>query len=277
MPKQFNLEQGTAEWLAFRKNHLGSSDTPVVLGVSPYTTRMELYEDKVFGSKKSQSSSMRRGHDLEPIARAILEEQLETFLFPAVYEDDHLSFMSCSLDGISADNKTMVEIKCPGKVDHAMAISGKIPEKYAPQLQKQLLVMGLDDMTYFSFDGQKGASVKVYRDDTMIKRIVDEEKRFWDGVLSHTPPKSINTDAWVAYALELAEIEKQLSPLEEQKKVLRAKLEEMAQSGDLIYENIKFTSYMHKGLIDYSAIPELTSINLEQYRKPAQKRYRFSF
>lgn len=277
MPKQFNLEQGSHQWLEFRKNHLGSSDTPVVLGVSPYTTRQELYEDKVFGSKKVQSNSMRRGHDLEPVARSILEDELGTFLFPAVYEDDKNSFMSCSLDGISADAKTMVEIKCPNKTDHAIALSGKIPDKYAPQLQKQLLVMNLDHMTYFSFDGQKGASVKVYRDDKMIRRIVDEETKFWNNVLSHTPPRPLDTDGWVAYALELAEIEQKLSPLEEQKKILRAKLEELARSGDLIYENIKFTSYMHKGLIDYSAIPELMDIDLEKYRKPAQKRYRFTF
>ena len=226
MAKQCKLEQGSQDWLLFRQNHLGSSDTPIVLGVSPYATRMDLFNQKVHGYRQDVSSSMRRGHDLEPVARAIVEDELGTFLFPEVYESDEHQFMSCSLDGISPDGKTMVEIKCPKRSDHEMALRGKIPDKYAPQLQKQLLVMGLEDMTYFSFDGQKGTSVKVYRDESMIRRIVDEEQRFWDNVLSKTPPTVLDSDEWVAYALELAEVKKKMLSLEEQENELRVKLED---------------------------------------------------
>jgi len=277
MAKQCKLEQGSHDWLLFRQNHLGSSDTPVVLGVSPYATRMDLFNQKVHGYRQDVSSSMRRGHDLEPVARAMVEDELGTFLFPEVYESDEYGFMSCSLDGISPDGKTMVEIKCPKRSDHDMALCGKIPDKYVPQLQKQLLVMGLDDMTYFSFDGQKGASVKVYRDESMIRRIVDEEKKFWDSVLSKTPPTALTSDEWVPYALELAEVKKKLAPLEEQEKLLRQKLEEMCADGDLVYENLRFTSYLAKGAVDYGAIPNLREIDLELYRKPAQRRYKFTF
>ena len=277
MAKQCKLEQGSHDWLLFRQNHLGSSDTPIVLGVSPYATRMDLFNQKVHGYRQDISSSMRRGHDLEPVARAIVEDELGTFLFPEVYESDEHQFMSCSLDGISPDGKTMVEIKCPKRSDHEMALRGKIPDKYAPQLQKQLLVMGLEDMTYFSFDGQKGTSVKVYRDESMIRRIVDEEQRFWDNVLSKTPPTVLDSDEWVAYALELAEVKKKMLSLEEQENELRVKLEEIGQGRDLIYENLKFTSYLSKGAVDYGAIPILRDIDLELYRKPPQKRYRFSF
>jgi len=59
--------------------------------------------------------------------------------------------------------------------------------------------------------------------------------------------------------------------------LLRQKLEEMCADGDLVYENLRFTSYLAKGAVDYGAIPNLREIDLELYRKPAQRRYKFTF
>ena len=39
--------QGTSEWLENRKNHIGASDAPVVMGVSPWDTPYKLWENKL--------------------------------------------------------------------------------------------------------------------------------------------------------------------------------------------------------------------------------------
>ena len=38
------LEQGTPEWLAHRLKYRNASETPVVLGLSPFTTPYELWQ-----------------------------------------------------------------------------------------------------------------------------------------------------------------------------------------------------------------------------------------
>jgi hypothetical protein len=277
VPKQFNLQQGSSEWMTFRRDHIGSSDTPVILGVSPYSTKIDLYNDKVHGKSKIQSFSMKRGHDLEPIARALFEDEIGDMMLPGVFESSDRSFMAASLDGISVDHKTLVEIKCPSRVDHEKAVNGIVPEKYVPQLQKQLLVMGLDHMYYYSFDGKNGASLRVYRNDAMIKRIIEEEEIFWQCIKGKKPPSCHSREGWIDIARDLAETRKLLEPLEEKEKILRAKLEEVSNGENLIHENLKFTSFVMKGSVDYASIPELQGVDLDAYRKPAQKRYRFSF
>ena len=44
----------------------------------------------------------------------------------------NINWMIASLDGIDIDNKTLVEIKCPGEIDHSCAMDGQVPEKYPP-------------------------------------------------------------------------------------------------------------------------------------------------
>src|SRR5512138_2400103 len=54
-----------------RKTGLGGSDSPVVLGVSPFTTRKELWLEKMgLSEPKEESPAMRRGNFLEePVAQ----------------------------------------------------------------------------------------------------------------------------------------------------------------------------------------------------------------
>jgi len=273
--RRIQLEQGTDLWHAFRKEHLGSSDTPIILGVSPYKTKTELFNEKLFGDRSVANFAMKRGSALEPIAREKASIALDTILEPAVFESTEHSFMSCSLDGISLSGDILCEIKCPGSIDHGKALSGQIPDKYMPQLQKKLLVMEADSLKYYSFDGHDGVMLNVYRDDAMIAKIIEAEQEFWRCVQTKSLPH-IEED-WIVIARELADIKQKLEPLETQEKLLRAKLEEIAGDKSLAYENFRFSNYSIKGSIDYSSIPELLGVDLEAYRKPMQTRYKFSF
>jgi len=110
---------------------------------------------------------MREGLRLEPIARELFAIQNGIEMFPRVVVND---WAMASLDGMSECGKYIVEIKCPGEKDHLLALQGKIPEHYYPQLQHQLYVTGLQSIFYYSFDGTDGVTIVVKRDDAYIEK-----------------------------------------------------------------------------------------------------------
>src|SRR5689334_6309347 len=139
------LLQNTSEWLEMRRNKIGASDAPVIMGVSPWKTPFQLWEEKLgIGKEKETTASMRRGIDMEEEARQKFEELTGHIVFPKVMFHPDYEYLMASLDGIDMDHKVAVEIKCPGREDHECAMDGVVPEKYKPQLQHQLEVTGLD-------------------------------------------------------------------------------------------------------------------------------------
>ena len=150
------MQQGSKEWLESRKNYLGASDAPVVMGVSPYRTRLQLWREKLgLGDEQKVNQSMRRGKDLEPVAMKAYEKEsgnimsvdgADTIVYHPTYK-----FMRASLDGLSIDKSIAVELKCPGEEDHEIAKSGKIPEHYYPQVQQELECLNHNALHYFSY------------------------------------------------------------------------------------------------------------------------------
>ncbi len=171
-----DIQQGTPHWLALRKTKITATDAPIIMGASHWKTRIQLYQEKTSDVLFTSSSArMQRGIDLEPIARELFSLQTGFEVYPKVIVKD---WAMASLDGISKDCRCVVEIKCPGEKDHSIAMSGKVPDHYYPQLQHQIHLSEVDEMYYFSFDGIDGVSVKVKRDDAYISKMVEEEKRF---------------------------------------------------------------------------------------------------
>ena len=66
-----NMEiKNEIDWLEWRKSGIGGSDCAAILGLSPYMTNVELWEQKVLGKKKSMKGKefvLQRGHDFEPL------------------------------------------------------------------------------------------------------------------------------------------------------------------------------------------------------------------
>jgi predicted phage-related endonuclease len=110
------------------------------------------------------------------------------YTFPDVKVHPKYDFMIASLDGITFDGEHIVEVKCPGAKTHAIALSGKVPDHYMPQLQHQLEVCGKEHMYYFSFDGNFGVFIEVLRDDSYIKELLEKELQFWYCMQNAIPP-----------------------------------------------------------------------------------------
>jgi len=273
------LLQQTDKWLKLRKDKVGASDAPVIMKVSPWKTPYQLWEEKVGITENSfKSRSMQRGLDLEDKARDKFEEMTGLCVFPTVVFHPEHSWMMASLDGMDIGKNHIVEIKCPGKEDHQLAKSGKIPQKYFPQLQHQLEVCGLDMVYYFSFDGEDGVLLELHREDKYIKNMVSKEKEFWECTRSFIPPEMSekdfqikSDDMWNEVAHKWLKAQENIKEFENEERELREMLICMSNKKNCAGAGVRVYNVARKGNIDYSKIPELNGVDLEIYRKPAIK------
>ena len=67
------LVQGSAEWPEHRRKYRNASETPIVLGLSPWMTPYQLRAHKLGLTEPVVTPAMLRGTELEPAARAAYE------------------------------------------------------------------------------------------------------------------------------------------------------------------------------------------------------------
>lgn len=191
-----NIKQNTKEWREWRNKGLGASDAPIVMEVSPWTTLFQLWCYKTNALPKPefnafQVKAMERGIELEPIARKMYENILGKSFPSTSFEYGPYPFLRASLDGYNEELNLNVEIKCPGKVDHQTALKGKVPLKYYPQIQMQMLVSGATQTDYVSWDGKSDTLciIRVLQDTNYQTNLLNKMIQFWSNVSSLTPPK----------------------------------------------------------------------------------------
>ena len=279
---QFELKQGTQAWLDWRRKRIMASDAPILMGVSKWSTPYQLFMDKAgFGEPKPVSDSMRRGIEIEGIARIEVEKILGTFLSPAVLQHKVYHWIGASLDGYNDHCGQVVEIKLANTDDHEFARRGFVPEHYYPQVQHQMLVADVTKMHYYSYREGDSILLEVNRDDAYCDKLLQVEKEFWDRVQVCEPPELTDRDyvrkdndewdylAQRALSAQLA-IKLQENILEE----CKVSLTQLAEGKSCIGGGIKFARTTRRGNVDYKSVAELRDVDLEQYRKAPTVFYR---
>ncbi len=185
------------EWLLERKKGIGSSDAPIIMGVSPWKNVVDLYNDKISNSVDETTNYVQeRGNRMEPRIRS-LYEMISGQSFPAdLVRMEELPWMMASLDGISEDRKSIIEIKVSGKADWE---SGFVPPKYYPQVQHAMLVANADRCFYLSYLYSKKEPIvlsvehlvvlEAFPDREYQREMFDKEMHFWkQNVEKRIPP-----------------------------------------------------------------------------------------
>lgn len=201
------------EWLQARKNHIGGSDASACVGVNPYKSNVELWEEK---------SGLRLPEDISEKEYVIYGTKAEDYLrglfsldFPeyqVFYEDNnmflnsHYPWMHASLDGELVDQagrKGILEIKTTNLMQSMQKEKwqDQIPDNYFCQVIHYLAVTGyefavLKAQLKSKWGGELRITIKHYfieRKDVEedIKYLVDAEKRFWNCVESGRRPDLI--------------------------------------------------------------------------------------
>lgn len=279
------MQQNTPEWLEYRRTKIGASDCPTIMGVSPWSTPYQLWLEKQgLKEPKAMTCFMQRGIDLQDEALECFEKMTGLQMFTEIRVHPKYPFIIASLDGITLDGQHVVEIKCPGEKAHSIALSGKVPDYYMPQLQHQMEVCGHEHMYYFSYDGEKGVVIDVYRDGEYAKKLIEKEIDFWQCMRDVVPPELSEKDCarrddfeWMSIAEQWAQSKQNLKQFEDKEKELRLRLIELCDEKNCMGGKAKACKSFRQGAIDYSLIPELKGVELNKYRKPVTISWRVTY
>jgi putative phage-type endonuclease len=174
-------EQGSNEWLNWRRSVIGGSDSGAVLGLNQFKTEKQIWQNKVFGWDECISEKMKEGQRLEPLAREAYNKEKGMIFKPIVGQCKSIPYIGASFDGISEDLTRAVEIKC-GKNYHRLAKEGKAPSYLYSQLQHQIYVADLTGIDYFSFYDGDAITMRFHRDYEFIDAMLKKYNQFWEKV-----------------------------------------------------------------------------------------------
>ncbi len=272
------LVQGSQEWLEHRRKYRNASETPAVMGLSPWMTPYQLWLERTGRQSRPVTSAMTRGLELEPAARAAYEKLTGLVMEPLVLTEGEYS---ASLDGITLEGDLILEVKCPVRGRDSplwQAVEAKeLPEHYQLQVQHQLMVAGAALAHVYVFDGERGVLVEQKPQAERWEAI----RRGWDTFMRHivedtAPPLSKrdtrerNDSAWKAaaeaYLRAKQDMEDRAAAAEEAKAALVALASHPSESGC----GVSVSQFLRKGAIDYKKVPALKGVDLEAYRKESR-------
>lgn len=280
--KIINIEQGSAEWLKWRKTIITATDCPSILGSNPWQTIYKCWQKKLnLIAEEKPNQAMLDGIKNEPIARTMFIEQTGINMIPACVESSELEFLGASLDGISDCRRYILEVKCSENL-YRKALNWEIPEYYMHQMQHQLLVSGCEKCFYVCYHDNKICVIEVLPDEGFIALFMPPAQEFWRSVVFFESPPLTNRDyanmndnlSWNDYAKQYIEVDALVKAYEDKKDYLRKKLIELCGGQSSQGYGLKVLNIMNRGRVDYNEIPEIKDIDLDKYRKPASQSWK---
>lgn len=201
------VDLGTDEdrdaWLATRRQHIGASDSPIILGLTSWSSRVRLYAEKI-GELVSDKASemMEMGRRMEPVIAAMVCEdlgfehsyQMEGRLLASTVHP----FLSCTLDASITHPETgewiPFEVKNSSRYEDW---SEGPPDRYFVQVQHQLAVTGARrGLLGVLISGWQLRWAWIERDDAFIAgTLLPELREFWRHVEDRTCPPVDASDA----------------------------------------------------------------------------------
>lgn len=272
--------QGSREWLDLRQHSLGATSASILSNNNHWRDKLDLYNEMVLGKTVPMNDRMRKGMELEPIARKLCEGHVGVTLNTPTIRHKTIPFMHASLDGIDSSLKCAFEIKCSKKC-YEDAVKGVIPIYYQYQLQQQMLIGELVHMFYAAYWEGEIEIIQVYKDETICKEIELNAINFYEShIRPQVPPNSRkddvaelefkDEDTKTSIQLNLANLESIREKIKHLEKIEEYLEEQIyAECGDETCRvgKWKITRCERKGAVDYKIIPALEGICLESYRK----------
>jgi len=191
---EFEGGQGSEEWLSWRRSRITATDCSCILGINPWKTAFDLWQEKLeITLPEPFNERMARGQKLEPEARDLFIKETGIQVEPMVIEHHELWWHASSLDGINSFKTKIVEIKCPSKDTHNLALEGGIKPYYEAQMMHQLFTSGAEICYYVSYNPdakQKLVILEVMPNQKYIKDMLEKERYFYEvNLCTMKPPE----------------------------------------------------------------------------------------
>jgi len=196
------------DWLAVRKQGIGSSDASAAVGLNPYKSQLELWLEKTGRDgnlpktdPQDEESPAYWGNLLEPIVAAHYTKRtghrVRRINAVLQHPDPDKAWMLANIDRevIGAGEVQILECKTAG-INGARLWKEGVPEYVQLQVQHQLAVTGkaAADVAVL-LGGQHLEIHRIERDEALIARLVQLERQFWDYVESDTPPPADGSES----------------------------------------------------------------------------------
>ena len=284
--KIINLEQGTDEWKKYRLGGVGASDIPIIMGTLPtkYKTKYELWQIKC-GQKAEDApnKAMYHGMQYENAAREWCSKAMELDLKPLCIQDEEVDYFRASLDGYDADQKIVVEIKCPMNtqtLDDALEC-GAVHSYWIDQTLWQMGLAGTEEGYIALWDHRDHTCcvIRVHWDEKRYKKMRFEAKVFWDNVKCGIPPelnekdyKEIHNTELEHLLFEYGQYDNEEKAAKKRKEALKERILEFGDGGNFTCSGHKV--YKRAGNVTYDTKAMVKDgINVDKYKKVGKSYY----
>lgn len=272
-----NLEQGTPEWEASRRETFNASECGLLFECSPFH-RKENQQDilaliKYHGLKEYQNKAMIAGLEFEPVIREYVEKLIGEPLEPLVgcYDEDER--FRASFDGITFDGLKILEVKNSKNTYEHVTQYGEPPRHYLLQVQQQLLVSGAVDCLFAVRNPETGeiVTVSIAPDKEMQKEIIERwlafEKKYKNAPAPIIEDEEERTDEeWQTYAEKIKELNGQIKALDEELKEYKEAV--IAMAGGRKAKGCGIQVYpVTRNTVDYKAIITQNKIDTAPFTK----------
>lgn len=189
-------------WLSWRQTGIGSSDAPVIAGVSPFPdqNRIKLWLEKsgTLPRERDENYPQMWGHLFEDgIATRVAQRlNLQYAHAQPCFQSDERPWQLATLDRLTKNNE-IVELKTVGFAKmKTLGADGEVeslPQSWLLQAQHQMAVTGFQLVIFGVFVGTTD-DARIYhveRNDELIDSLNEVESEFWESVQSKTPPLAL--------------------------------------------------------------------------------------
>ena len=193
-----------AEWLAWRRKGIGGSDVAAILGISPWRTARDLYDDKL-GIASAQDDSanwvaLEMGHLLEDLVARIFSQKTGYHVFQVkkMFRHPRHPCMLADVDyfvTLPDGNTAILEIKTTNYNARGHWWDGDtaiVPPYYESQGRHYMAVMDLDRVFFCCLYGNNEDEVEIrelHRDRDYEQEMIFLEESFWkEHILARVPP-----------------------------------------------------------------------------------------
>ncbi len=243
-------------WLKERQTGIGGSDAGVILGVNPFKSLIELWEEKTADApvESEITAPMQRGIVLEPVAAELYVERTSRQVRrQPMRRHAEYDFMIGNVDRQilavgDVPSTGVLEIKCPGLRVMANVKAHGLSDYMTVQLLHYMAVYGYSWGSFCLFNAENWDVIyfDLEADQEFIGSLIEREQEFWhynvlariappeqiDGTALDIPEiegelKIIDGDAWRESALQLREARSLKNAATDLENVAKAKLQEL--------------------------------------------------
>ena len=263
------------EWLEARRGGIGGSDASSVLGFNPYKSSISVYLEKIQHNNLSKDLERNDGISLinknqfkeEVSYKMELGNKLEEFVareftlktgkkvrnINRILKNDNYPFALANIDRAVVGEKAFLECKVTNSFLKKLW-KKEVPMHYQIQMTHYMAITGATHCYVAALIGNEDLVIhKIYRDEELISKVMNLEKRFWDEcVLGESLPNPDGSDDYSNMLQGIYKDSKKEELILFEKDDLMSRYDEVCElSKDIYKEKKTIEQYIQSQMKDY--------------------------